>query len=358
MSDPTPDSGGGGEPTGEERREAASVSWDDPGTVDVCVVGAGAVGGLIGGRMARAGADVTLVDRDAHLDALDETGLTLIGPDGQRTVIDDLTATATPSEDAAPDLVVLGVKTYDLPAVAPLVSRLAGPGTVILPVQNGIPWWYFHRFGGELDGRRIRTLDPDGVLHRHLDLDRVIGCVPFVAATVPEPGTVEHVEGEWFPVGEPDGVETPRVRGIASLFERVGLRSRVLDDVRSELWLKEIGNLAFNPISALTGATLREICREPRTRELARTMMEEAKPVAEDLGATFRRSIDRRIDGAEAVGDHKTSMLQDLERGNRLETEALVGAVVELADLTDRPVPTIDAVYALTTLLETTQHEP
>lgn len=358
MSDSTRESGQGGSSSERGGQRTAAVSWADPSSVDVCVVGAGAVGGLLGGQMARAGADVTLFDRGAHLDALAERGLTLISRDGTRTVIDDLRTAETPREARAPDLVVLGVKTYDLSAVAPLVSELCGPDTVILPVQNGIPWWYFHRFGGELDGRRLRTVDPDGVLDDRLDADRVLGCIPFVAATVPEPGTIRHTEGEWFPVGELDGRETPRVAGVADLLEGVGLRSRVLEDVRSELWLKEIGNLAFNPISALTRASLEEICREPRTRALARTMMEEAKPVAEALGATFRRSIEQRIDGAEAVGDHETSMLQDVRRGNRLETESLVGAVVELADLTGHSVPTIETVYSLTTLLETTQYSP
>jgi ketopantoate reductase len=345
---------------GSEKRlteGSPATSWDAPETLNVCVVGSGAIGGLIGGRLAGAGADVILVDQGAHLDALAETGLTLIQPDGNRVTVNDITTTTAPVDGVVPDLVVLGTKAYDLPTVAPLVADLTGSETVVLPVQNGIPWWYFHGFGGELDGRRIRTVDPDGTIQGHIDSEKILGCVPFVAGTVPEPGTVRHTEGEWFPVGELDGTETARAAGVAELFEAVGLRSRVLEDVRSEIWLKELGNLAFNPISALTRATLGGICREPKTRAIARTMMEEAKPVAEELGATFRRSIDERINGAEAVGDHKTSMLQDLEAGNRLETEALVGAVVELARLTDQSVPTIETVYGLTTLLETTQHE-
>lgn len=347
------------ESTNANRAIPDGVTWYDPRTVDVCVVGAGAVGGLIGGRMALAGADVTLVDQDAHLDALAESGLTLVTPDGDRTAIDEgLTASADPSFDDPPDVIVVGVKAYDLPAIAPLVARLCGPETVVLPVQNGIPWWYFHRLGGDHEGRRVRALDPDGVLQETIDADRVLGCIPFVAGTVPEPGTVHHTEGEWFPVGELDGERTPRAAGVATLFERVGLRSRVLDDVRSELWLKELGNLAFNPISALTGGTLREICEDSRTRAVARTMMEEAKPVAETLGASFRRSIEERIDGAERVGDHKTSMLQDAEAGNRLELDALVGAVIELAELTGHPVPTIETVYALTTRLEQSRLDP
>lgn len=357
-------SGGGtgdrvkGPRSGRGDRASDGVAWEDPSTLEVCVVGAGAVGGLIGGKLALAGADVTLVDRGSHRRALEETGLRLVAPDGRRTQTEDLATRDAPPADRPMDLVVLGVKSYDLPAIAPTVSGVVGPETAILPVQNGIPWWYFHRFGGDLEGHRLTAADPDGLLERHVDSDRVIGCVPFVAATVVEPGTIHHTEGEWFPVGELDGAETVRAQGVASLFERAGLRSRVLEDVRSELWLKALGNLAFNPISALARATLAEVCREPATRALARAMMEEAKPVAEDLGVEFRRSIEDRIDGAEAVGDHRTSMLQDLERGRRLELEALVGTVIELADLTDRSVPTIETIYALTTLLETTHYSP
>lgn len=328
--------------------------WDNPESLDVCIVGAGAVGGLIGGQMALSGANVTLVDQGPHLEALRETGLSLISRDGEKTVVDAVDTTDTIEEDRPTDLVVLGVKAYTLPEVAPMIPKLVDSRTAILPVQNGIPWWYFQRFGGEFEGYRIDALDPDGVLERYIETERVVGCVPFVAATVVKPGTVKHIEGEWFPVGELDGEVTPRVRGIAELFERVELRSRVLEDIRSEVWLKALGNLAFNPISALTRATLREICSDPGTRMVARKMMEEAKLVAEELGADFRRSIDERIDGAEAVGDHKTSMLQDVERHNRLETEALLGSVIELAELTDTPTPTIETIYVLVNLLEKT----
>lgn len=323
-----------------------------PESFDVCIVGAGAVGGLIGGHMALSGANVTLIDQDPHLEALQETGLVLISRDGDRRVADTVTATDTVAEHRPTDLVILGVKAYDLSDVAPMIPQLVGSRTVVLPVQNGIPWWYFQRFEGDFEGYQIDALDPDGTLDRYIGTDRLVGCVPFVAATVVEPGIVKHIEGEWFPVGELNGTETARVRKIADLFEAVGLRSRVLGDIRSEIWLKALGNLAFNPISTLTRATLEEICRNPETRIVARNMMKEAKHVAEALDADFRRSIEERIDGAEAVGDHKTSMLQDVEQGNRLETEALIGSVVELADLTDQPVPTIETVYALVDLLE------
>lgn len=317
----------------------------------VCVIGAGAVGGLVGGRMARAGADVTLVDRGARLETLRSRGLTLVSPDGGRERIEGITVAADTTAVGPQDVVVLGVKTYDLPAAVRQVPAATGPRTVVVPLQNGIPWWYFHRFGGRFDGRRLRTLDPDGAIAAGVDADRVLGCVPYVAAEVVEGGAVRHREGGYFPVGELDGSDSERVRRTAGLFERAGFRSRVLEDVRSEIWLKAWGSLSLNPISALTGATLREICRDEGTRGLARAMMEEAREVAETLGASFRRSIERRIEGAREVGDHRTSMLQDLEDGRPLEVEGLVGAVVELAELTDTPVPRIRAVYALAKLL-------
>jgi ketopantoate reductase len=335
-------------PPGERR--VTGVDWTDPRTLDVCVVGAGAMGGLLGGRLATAGATVTLVDQGAHRKAMAETGLTLVDPDGTRRVVDSPTVTDDPSDGAPPDLLVLGVKAYDLPSIAPMVPRAVDAETVVLPVQNGIPWWYFHREGGEFDGQRLAAADPDGTIEQHVDADRVVGCIPFAAGAIVDAGTVEHTEGEWFPVGELDGAETPRVQGVTACLEAAGLRSRVLTDIRSELWLKALGNLAFNPISALAGATLGEICHQRETRELARTMMTEAKAVAGALGVSLRRSIDDRIEGAAAVGDHRTSMLQDAERGDPLEYEALLGTVIELADRTGQPVPTIEAVYAMTKL--------
>lgn len=335
--------------------DSAGIEWQAPTTLDICVIGSGAMGGLLGGRFAEAGADVTLIDVGAHRERLSERGLTLIDSDGMQRRIRDVHVPSDVSIQGVQDLVVLAVKAYDLPTVAPMVPTIVDSESVILPVQNGIPWWYFHGFGGDLDGHRIESVDPDGVVQHHIDTEQVLGCVPFAAGTVVEPGVVRHTEGEWFPVGELDGRETPRARGVATLLERAGLRSRVLDDVRSELWLKALGNLSFNPISALTRATLEEIAHDQGTRTVVRMMMEEARDVAEALDVSFRRSIDDRIAGAAAVGDHRTSMLQDLNRGERLELEALVGAVVELADLTDCPAPTIRTVYRLTRLLDDTR---
>jgi len=228
---------------------------------------------------------------------------------------------------------------------------LMGPDTMIVPVQNGIPWWYFHKHGGEFDGHRLDTLDPTGLLTKHIDADRIIGCVVYPAAAVIEPGVIKHVEGDRFPIGELDGSTSARVEKLFELFTQSGFRSRILDDIRSEIWLKAWGNLSFNPISALTHATLESICQFPETRKLAENMMMEAQNIAEALNITFRHTIEKRIAGAEGVGAHKTSMLQDVEAGRSLETEALIGAILELGQLNKIPAPSIEAVYALVKLL-------
>jgi 2-dehydropantoate 2-reductase len=229
---------------------------------------------------------------------------------------------------------------------------LLGRETVILTVQNGIPWWYFQKHGGVFEGIRLQSLDPDGLLTSTIDVDRIIACVVYPAATVLAPGVIQHVEGNRFPVGELDGKLTDRVKTIEALFVRSGLKSRVLTDIRAEIWLKALGTLAFNPISALTHATMVEICRFAETRQLATSMMKEAQNIAEKLGISFRHTIEKRIEGAEAVGWHKTSMLQDVEAGRPLEVEALVGAIIEMGGLTHTKTTTIDAVYALIKLLD------
>jgi 2-dehydropantoate 2-reductase len=221
----------------------------------------------------------------------------------------------------------------------------------VLTVQNGLPWWYFQKLGGQYDNQRLKSLDPSGVLTKKIDANRIIGCVVYPAAAVTAPGVIHHVEGDRFPIGELDGKDTARVKELHDVFIKAGLKSRVLEDIRSEIWLKAWGNLSFNPISALTHATLVDICQFAETRELAATMMKEAQDIAQKLGVTFRVSIDKRIAGAESVGAHKTSMLQDVEAGRSLETEALIGSILEMAKLTNTPAPAIESVYALVKLL-------
>jgi ketopantoate reductase len=317
----------------------------------ICIVGAGAIGGLMGAKFALAGEEVTLIDQGAHLAAIRKNGLKLIWQDGSEAVARDVAATDKLAEAGPQDLVILALKAHYLEQVARQIPALVGPETVIVTVQNGIPWWYFHKHGGPYDGHRLESLDPTGVLSKNIDGDRIIGCVVYPAADVPEPGVIHHVEGDRFPIGELDGRETARVQRLHDLLVEAGFRSRILDDIRSEIWLKAWGNLSFNPISALTHATLAEICQFRDTRELAAAMMAEAQAIAETLGVTFRHTIEKRIEGAESVGAHKTSMLQDVELGRSLEVEALMGAVLELGRLIEAPAPSIKAVYACVKLL-------
>ncbi|MFZ5558159.1 MAG: 2-dehydropantoate 2-reductase [Pseudomonadota bacterium] len=318
--------------------------------MNVCVVGAGAIGGLIAARMALAGIDVTVVDRGAHLAAIRKHGLRLHLPDG-RVETAAVRAAASFKDAGQPGVVVLALKAHQITGVAPQLPALLGPKSVVVTIQNGLPWWYFHRHGGEFEGRTLEMADPGGVIARHLDPARVIGAIAYPGAEVVAPGEVRLVEGDRFPVGEPDGSESERVAAVSALFQRAGFKSPVLTDIRAEIWLKAWGNLSFNPISALTHATLADICRYPLTRELAARMMREAQQVAERLGITFRLPVEKRIEGAEKVGAHKTSMLQDIEHGRTLEADALVGTVIELGGLVGVPTPTIDAVYALVKLL-------
>lgn len=320
----------------------------------ICVVGAGAIGGLLGAKMALAGEEVTVIDQGPHLKAIQESGLKLIWEDGKEHVASIKKATSDIEGVGPQDLVILALKAHFLDQVAPQISTLMGPETIIMPVQNGIPWWYFHNHGGEFDGQKLRSLDPSGTLDKHIDRDRIIGSVVYPAAAITAPGVIHHVEGDRFPIGELDGSSSERVQKLYDTLVKAGFRSRILDDIRSEIWLKAWGNLSFNPISALTHATLEDICRFKETRELAATMMQEAQTIAESLGITFRHTIEKRIEGAESVGAHKTSMLQDVESGRSLEIEALIGAVLELSELTKIPAPAIQTVYACVKLLNKT----
>ena len=319
----------------------------------ICVVGAGAIGGLMAVKLAAAGNTVTVIDQGAHLAAIRKNGLKLIWEDGEELSA-SVTAVGNAAEAGPQDLVILAVKAHFLEQVARDVDSLLDQDTMIVTVQNGMPWWYFHNFGGDLDGRRLETLDPSGILDRYIPAERIVGCVVYPAGAVAAPGVIKHVEGDRFPVGELDGTTSARVQRLHDLLVAAGFRSRILDDIRSEIWLKAWGNLSFNPISALTHATLEDICRFPQTRALAAAMMAEAQTIGEKLGVTFRHTIEKRIAGAESVGAHKTSMLQDVEAGRSLETEALIGAILEMGRLTDTPAPAIEAVYACVMLLNKT----
>jgi ketopantoate reductase len=316
----------------------------------ICIVGAGAIGGLLAAKFALAGEDVTVIDQGAHLAAIQKNGLKLEWHDGKVQTA-KMKAVNKPSEAGKQDIVVLAVKAHFLDQVVRDIDSMLGPDTVVLTVQNGLPWWYFQKLGGKYDNRKLESLDPSGILTKKIDANRIVGCVVYPAAAVTAAGVIHHVEGDRFPIGELDGKDTERVKRLHDVLVKAGLKSRVLKDIRSEIWLKAWGNLSFNPISALTHATLVDICQFPETRHLAARMMEEAELIAKKLGVTFRVSIDKRIAGAESVGAHKTSMLQDVEAGRALETEALIGSILEMAKVTETPTPAIEAVYALVKLL-------
>jgi 2-dehydropantoate 2-reductase len=318
------------------------------------IVGAGAIGGMLGVRLALAGEDVSFIVRGANLAAARAAGLKLLMEDGTEYTAYPVKATDRIADAGQQDLVILGMKAHQLAIVAQDVRSLFGPDTMVVTLQNGIPWWYFFKLPGPYEGMRIESVDPNGVIARNIEVERVIGCVAYPASELVAPGVIRHIEGNRFSVGELDGVETDRVKQLSELFRKAGFKSPVLTQIRSEIWLKLWGNLSFNPISALTHATLAGICRFPPGRELAASMMAEAQAIAEKLGVQFRLTIERRIAGAEAVGEHKTSMLQDLEQGKPLELDALIGAVVELGRITQTPTPHIDAVYACASLLAKT----
>ena len=319
----------------------------------VCVVGAGAIVGYMAVRIAQAGHDVSVIARGPHLAAIRERGLKLIEAD-QEFVATNLTATDNIRDLGPQDVVLLALKAHQIEVVVDDLSALIGANTVLVTLQNGIPWWYFQKLESPYAGRVVKTVDPNGVLFNKIDPDRIIGCIAYPAATIAEPGVIKHVEGNRFPVGELDGSESARVNKVSALFTEAGFKARVLADIRSEIWLKLWGNLTFNPISAVTHATLVDICQFPLTHALAATMMTEAQTIGERLGAGFRVPMERRIAGAESVGKHKTSMLQDVEVGKPLEIDGMLGVVVELAEVTDVDVPTLRALYACVSLLNKT----
>jgi len=320
--------------------------------VRLCVVGAGAIGGFLAVRLARVCEQVSVVIRGANLQAVRAHGMKLL-IDGREEVA-QLTATDRMAELGVQDVVVLGMKAHQVAPIVPELAALIGPQTLVVTAQNGIPWWYFFRHGGPYEGRRIEAVDPGGVISGALPVERTIGCIVYPACELEAPGVIRHIEGNRFSLGEIDGADTERVRALAQRFRGAGFKSPVVADIRAEIWLKLWGNLSFNPISALTHATLEDICRFPETRALAAAMMAEAQAIGTRLGVPFKVSLDKRIAGAEAVGAHKTSMLQDVETGRVLELDALVKSVIELGRITGTPTPAIDHVYALAALLAAT----
>ena len=323
----------------------------------IAIIGAGAIGGYVGVKLALSGEDVTFIVRGNNLDAIRRDGMKLIMSDDTEYVAANVKATDNYEQAGPQDLVILAMKAHQLEAVATDVPKLFGPDTVVVTMQNGIPYWYFHKHGGELQESQVHSVDPTGAILQNIPATRVLGCVVYPASELVQPGVVKHLEGDRFPIGELDGSISDRVTRISKCFVNAGFKAPVLDNIRAEIWLKLWGNLTFNPISSLAHSTLVDICQFPLTRELATNMMLEAQAVAGKLGIEFRVPLEKRIAGAEKVGKHKTSMLQDVEAGRVPEIDALVGSVVELGSLTQTATPHIGTVYALVKLLAKTMTE-
>jgi 2-dehydropantoate 2-reductase len=315
----------------------------------ICVFGAGAIGGYMGVKLAQAGADVSLVARGPHLAAMQENGLTLIEEDGAPQTV-KVRASDNAADLGPQDYVIVTLKAHSVPPVVPHMQPLIGENTTIVSGVNGVPWWYFHKIGTDLEGTRLETVDPGNAQWDGFGPDRVLGCVVYPAAEVPEPGVIKHIEGNRFSLGEPDGSKSERALALSKALSAAGLKAPVRPRLRDEIWVKLWGNLSFNPISALTHATLDVLCTDEGTRPVARNMMLEAQTIAEKLGVKFPIDVERRIDGGAAVGAHRTSMLQDFDQGRPMEIDALVGSVQELGRVTDTPTPTIETVLALTKL--------
>lgn len=311
----------------------------------VCIFGAGAIGAHIGVLMKLAGVDVSLIARGAHLEAIRQNGLKLI-INGEEKVA-HMPATNNPAELGAQDYVIVALKSHQAWESVEQMQPLLGPETAVVTAQNGIPWWYFYGFEGQYANLQLESVDPRGRQWKQLGPQRAIGCTVYPAAEIVAPGVVRHTYGDRYGLGEPTRIETPRIKALAAAFEAGGLKPKIYPEIRNDIWLKLWGNLCFNPISALTHATLDVVATDPGTRQVARRMMEEAETIARRIGAHFRVDIERRINGAASVGAHRTSMLQDLDKGRPIELDALLTVVQEMGRLVDVHTPTIDTVLAL-----------
>ncbi len=310
----------------------------------ICIYGAGAIGGYLGVQLALAGHEVSLIARGAHLAAMKNQGLRLL-IDGEERVAHPL-CTDDPREAGPQDFVIVTLKAHSVPAIVEAMEPLLGPETAVVTAVNGVPWWYFYKLAGPFENRQLESVDPGGAQWRAIGPERAIGCVVYPACEVKVPGVIEHLDGDRFSVGEPSGEKTERVKLLSDALIQGGFKAPIRR-IRDEIWVKLWGNLCFNPISALTCSTLDVIATEPGTRQVARAMMLEAKAIGDKLGVRFGVDVEKRMDGAAAVGAHRTSMLQDLERGRPMEIDALVTAVAEMGRLVEVPTPTIDTVLAL-----------
>ncbi len=319
------------------------------------VVGAGAIGAYIGARMAKAGFDVTLFARGPHLLAMQERGVQVKSAEGDFTAHPKVAGAL--DQVGAVDVIFLGVKAHGLTQLAPQLKPVLGPETAVVATQNGIPWWYFQGFGGEWNDLRLERVDPGGVIAGAIEARRVIGSIVYFATEISEPGVIRHIEGNRFTLGEPDGSRSDRIRKLAEDLVASGFRCPITARIRHEIWVKVLGNASFNPVSALTRATLVQMARDPEVSNLIRSIMQEVEAVSHKLGMELPITIDQRIAGAEKVGEHKTSMLQDLEANRPMELEALVGSIVELGERVGLPMTNSRAIYACTKLLSHTARQ-
>ena len=311
------------------------------------VLGAGAIGAYVGAALARGGSDVTLIARGEHLRAMQSRGVRVESPRGDFTI--DVPATSEFGAMAEADVIFVGLKAYSLPEVAPQLADVMRPGALVIGAQNGIPWWYFQRHGGALDGHLLQSVDPQGIVSRAVPEESVVGCVVYCSTELIAPGVIRHIEGTRFAIGTPDGEVTEQHRAISAAFTAGGLKCPIAPNLRQHIWLKLLGNAAFNPITTITRTTMGDIARSASASACVRAVMEECAAVAGALGIQFPVSVERRMEGALAVGDHKTSMLLDWEAGKPLELDCITGAIVEIADLVAVPVPTVRTLHTLTT---------
>jgi len=321
----------------------------------IAIVGAGAIGGLLGAKLSRSGNEISLIARGAHLKAMQEHGLKLIDKEGSFTV--HPFCTDNPADIGVVDVVIVTLKAHQLPAIAWRLAPLLGKETMVISAMNGLPWWYFQRHGGELEGTELKSLDPDGVISQVISPERIIGCEVLPSAEIIAPGVVKHTWGTTFPMGELSGENTMRIQRFAKAMKEAGFKAPVSDNIRRDIWVKLMGNMAFNPISTLTRATLVEMAEDHSIKTLVEKIMREALTICDKLGLEIGVTIERRIEGARKVGHHKTSMLQDLEAGKPLELECMVGAALELGEMLDVDMPHTRSVYAMTQLLATTQEQ-
>lgn len=311
----------------------------------ICIYGAGAIGGYMAAELAFAGYDVSLVARGPHLAAIKANGLKLIKDGQTRTA--KIKATDKPAELGAQDYVVITLKAHSVPPVVDAIKPLLGPDTAVVPAVNGVPWWYFYKLPGPWENRRLKSVDPGDAQWNGIGPARAIGCVVYPACEVPEPGVIQHYDGDRFALGEPDGVKTERIQKLSEALIKANMKAPIRPRIRDDIWVKLWGNMTFNPLSILTLATLDVVTGDPATRALVRAMMLEGKEIGEKLGVKFAIDVEKRIDGANAVGAHKTSMLQDLERGRPVELDALLAAVIELGQLVGIKTPYCDTIFAL-----------